>query len=48
VREQGAEEIERECRILKRDDVTGGWRELHNEETHLFLPNIRAIKSTAM
>jgi len=32
---------------LKRDEVTGGWRKLHNEELNdLYLPNIfRVIKS---
>jgi hypothetical protein len=31
----------------KRDEVTGGWRKLHNEELHNFYspPNIRMIKS---
>jgi hypothetical protein len=37
----------------KRDEVTGGWRKLHNEELHgfYFSPNrpiIRAIKSRRM
>jgi hypothetical protein len=35
----------------KRDEVTGGWRKLHNEELHnlYFLPNIsRMIKSRKM
>jgi hypothetical protein len=32
---------------LKREEVTGGWRRLHNEELHslYFSPNIRVIKS---
>jgi hypothetical protein len=32
----------------KRDEVTGGWRRLHNEEAHNFFPSpdfIRVIKS---
>jgi hypothetical protein len=36
---------------LKRKEVTGGWRKLHNEELHnlYFLPNIiRMIKSGMM
>jgi hypothetical protein len=36
---------------LKRDEVTGGWRKLHNEELHNLYssPNIiRAIKSRRM
>jgi hypothetical protein len=36
---------------LKRDEVTGGWRKLHNEELHNLysLPNIiRMIKSRRM
>jgi hypothetical protein len=40
-----------ENRMLKRDEVTGGWRKLHNEELHNLysLPNIiRIIKSTRM
>jgi hypothetical protein len=24
---------------LKRDEVTGGWRKLHNEELHNFYPS---------
>jgi hypothetical protein len=34
----------------KREDVTGGWRRLHNEELHNFYasPNITAIKSRRM
>jgi hypothetical protein len=35
----------------KRDEVTGGWRKLHNEELHDFYssPNIiRVIKSRSM
>jgi hypothetical protein len=36
---------------LKRDEVTGGWRKLHNEELHNLYcsPSIlRMIKSTRM
>jgi hypothetical protein len=35
---------------LKKDDVAGGWRKLHNEELHVFsLPNItKMIKSRRM
>jgi hypothetical protein len=36
---------------LKKDEVAGGWRKLHNEELHTwhFLPNIiRIIKSRSM
>jgi hypothetical protein len=34
----------------KRDEVTGGWRKLHNEELHTSYssPNIRTIKSRRM
>jgi hypothetical protein len=34
----------------KRDEVTGEWRELHNEELHILYssPNIRQIKSRRM
>jgi hypothetical protein len=35
----------------KRDEVTGGWRKLHNEELHNFYPSpsiIRIIKSRRM
>jgi hypothetical protein len=35
----------------KRDDVTGGWRKLHNEELHNLYPSpniIRRIKSRRM
>jgi hypothetical protein len=33
----------------KRDEVTGEWRKLHNEELHkLYSPNIRQIKSRRM
>jgi hypothetical protein len=33
----------------KRDEVTGEWRKLHNEEFHIFYsPNIRQIKSRRM
>jgi hypothetical protein len=35
----------------KRDEVTGGWRELHNEELHNFYSSpsiIRMIKSRRM
>jgi hypothetical protein len=35
----------------KRDEVTGGWRKLHNEELHDFYPSpsiIRIIKSRRM
>jgi hypothetical protein len=35
----------------KRDDVTGGWRKLHNEELHNLYPSpsiIRIIKSWRM
>jgi hypothetical protein len=35
----------------KRDEVTGGWRKLHNEELHNLYPSssiIRMIKSTRM
>jgi hypothetical protein len=42
VREQGAEE---------RDEATGGWRKLHNEELHNFYSSpsiIRMIKSRRM
>jgi hypothetical protein len=40
-------------RILgsKRDEVTGGWRKLHNEDIHNLYPSpsiIRVIKSRAM
>jgi hypothetical protein len=40
-------------RILgpKRDEVTGGWRKLHNEEVHDFYPSpsiIRMVKSRRM
>jgi hypothetical protein len=32
---------------LKRDEVTGGWRKLHNEEIHCLCcsPHVRVIKS---
>jgi hypothetical protein len=30
---------------LKRDEVTGGWRKLHNEELHIFPSIIRMSKS---
>jgi hypothetical protein len=35
-------------RILgpKRDDVTGGWRKLHNEELHNFYSSPRIIRMT--
>jgi hypothetical protein len=36
---------------LKRDEVTGGWRKLHNEELHNLYPSpniIRMIKSRIM
>jgi hypothetical protein len=35
----------------KRDEVTGGWRKLHNEELHSLYPSpsiIRVIKSRRM
>jgi hypothetical protein len=34
----------------KRDEVTGGWRKLHNEELHnlYYSPTIRIIKSRRM
>jgi hypothetical protein len=34
----------------KRDEVTGGWRKLHNEELHSlhFLPDIWVLKSRRM
>jgi hypothetical protein len=34
----------------KRDEVTGEWRKLHNEELHILysFPNIRQIKSRRM
>jgi hypothetical protein len=35
----------------KRDEVTGGWRKLHNEELHSLYPSpsiIRMIKSRRM
>jgi hypothetical protein len=34
----------------KRDEVTGGWRKLHNEELHNLYcsPNIRTMKSGEM
>jgi hypothetical protein len=34
----------------KKEEVTGGWRKLHNEELHDLpsLPNIRVIKSRRM
>jgi hypothetical protein len=34
----------------KRDEVTGGWRKLHNEELHSLYssPNIRMMKSRRM
>jgi hypothetical protein len=28
---------------LKRDEVTGGWRKLHNEELHYLYPSLNAI-----
>jgi hypothetical protein len=28
----------------KKDEVTGGWRELHNEELHNFHPSPSVIK----
>jgi hypothetical protein len=37
--------------VLKRDEVTGGWSKLHNEELHnlYFSPNIiRGVKSKRM
>jgi hypothetical protein len=43
-----------ECRVLrrmfgpKRDEVTGGWRKLHNEELHNFYSSRRMIKSRRM
>jgi hypothetical protein len=40
--------VQRRIFGLKRDEVTGGWRKLHNEELHdlFFLPSIiRIIKS---
>jgi hypothetical protein len=36
---------------LKKDEVTGGWRKLHNEELHNLYPSpsiIRTIKSRRM
>jgi hypothetical protein len=36
---------------LKKDEVTGGWRKLHNEELHILYPSpsiIRMIKSMRM
>jgi hypothetical protein len=32
----------------KRDEVTGGWRKLHNEELHNLYPSPRMIKSRRM
>jgi hypothetical protein len=48
VSEQGAEE---EYLVLKREEVAGGWRRLHNEELHNLYasPNIiRVNKSKRM
>jgi hypothetical protein len=39
------------CRLLGGDEVTGGWRKLHNEELHNFHSSpsiIRMIKSRRM
>jgi hypothetical protein len=40
-----------ENRVMRRDEVTGGWRKLHNEELHNLYSSpsiIRVIKSRRM